>query len=710
MKSYPLLLLLLSNLLLTAQNNKLTGIVYEYNQDNKEPLEGATVNWLGQNYGVITDSMGYFEIERLEGSSIVFSYVGFKTDTVSVLKETQHIEIQLVSKSFMAAVVIEAKQSNTSYSRDISQSLKLNQGELHKAACCNLSEAFETTADVDVEVADAATGSKRIRMLGLAGKYVAISKDNVPNIRGFNVHMGMSHIPGTWIKAVSITKGIGSVTQTHEDLTGQIDVQLIQPDSNAKNDLNLYINNAGRLESNLVLHQKVNNRWTSNILIHQNSRLIENDNNKDGFLDLPVGNMINAANLWKGYYDNWRFHFQIQVLNEDKSAGNSTRYPIAMEGFKEDFYTKIGYLNPRRKSRSVGLHAYQTHFNHKGTYALNQYNTIQNSAGAKLIFMDEIRCGMDWIAGLQSYYDQFQQSLNGQNLKTEIFNHSAFAEYKHSKWDNWKFLLGARIDLHNLYGLQFTPRVQASYQANETLQFKISSGSGFRNAFLLAEQQHLFFTNRMQNFPLLPQMEKAQTTGFLAKKDLEIKNREGSIILSIYNTDFMQMNVFDQVSDQNSIQMLVVDDAHSTTLQIDYNQELSNSIEIKTAYKYTEAEVAYSIGNQQIPLTPKHRGFANLSYKTKKKWNIDWTTQLVMEQYTIYGNKVPNYLLHNCQITKELQKNKNALYIGGENLFNLRQDSPILFADDVQNARFDATQVWGPVFGRTIYLGMRYHF
>ncbi|MBK7683869.1 MAG: hypothetical protein IPJ26_16005 [Bacteroidetes bacterium] len=47
----------------------------------------------------------------------------------------------------------------------------LNEKEILKAACCNLSESFETNPSVDVNYTDAVTGAREIQLLGLSGIY-----------------------------------------------------------------------------------------------------------------------------------------------------------------------------------------------------------------------------------------------------------------------------------------------------------------------------------------------------------------------------------------------------------------------------------------------------------------------------------------------------------------------------------------------------------
>jgi hypothetical protein len=68
----------------------------------------------------------------------------------------------------------------------------------------------------------------------------------------------------------------------------------------------------------------------------------------------------------------------------------------------------------------------------------------------------------------------------------------------------------------------------------------------------------------------------------------------------------------------------------------------------------------------------------------------------------------------NTQVTRSFTLGKSGtqtsldVYIGAENLFNYRQDDPIIAPDDPFGPYFDSGIVWGPIFGRNIYAGIRY--
>ena len=64
------------------------------------------------------------------------------------------------------------------------------------------------------------------------------------------------------------------------------------------------------------------------------------------------------------------------------------------------------------------------------------------------------------------------------------------------------------------------------------------------------------------------------------------------------------------------------------------------------------------------------------------------------------------YSIFSAQFTKKFEKTD--IYIGAENLFNFKQENPIISWEDPFNEEFNIANVWGPTKGREIYIGLRY--
>lgn len=109
--------------------------------------------------------------------------------------------------------------------------------------------------------------------------------------------------------------------------------------------------------------------------------------------------------------------------------------------------------------------------------------------------------------------------------------------------------------------------------------------------------------------------------------------------------------------------------------------------------------------------------FVNLSYSSRKYWNFDYTinwqgdkrisrTETNPVEYQL-DNYSPSFFLMNAQITKSW-KQKFDVYLGVENIMNYKQKDPIIASGDTFGYYFDSSLIWGPISGRSIYIGFRY--
>lgn len=203
-----LLFFLLSLSTLRLMGQTISGMVAD---QNHEPLIGATVLEENTQNGAITDVNGRFSFQlNNPESNIVISYTGYETKTMKpegsgpfhiMLSESEEsLEEVVVTGSSTFMDKLEPKHVEI-----------ITAGELAKAACCNLSESFETNASVDVSYTDAVTGAKTIQMLGLDGRYVQVNRENTPYVRGLIGRYGLGYVPGTWIQSIDVGKGAGTV-------------------------------------------------------------------------------------------------------------------------------------------------------------------------------------------------------------------------------------------------------------------------------------------------------------------------------------------------------------------------------------------------------------------------------------------------------------------------------------------------------------------
>ncbi|MGY8942022.1 MAG: TonB-dependent receptor plug domain-containing protein, partial [Flavobacteriales bacterium] len=299
-----------------------------------ESLPGAYVRWSRDvSHVEVTDGFGFFKISGgILGDTLLVSMVGYQTAGL-VYTGQSYVDIPLEPGVELGAAEVSAKKSATSISLlDPLNIQSLNRKELAKAACCNLSEAFETNASVDASFTDAVTGTRQIRMLGLDGKYSQIQVDNLPGPRGLNVIQGLMIIPGDWVNEIHISKGAGTATQGHESMTGQINVALKNPETADPLHLNIYTNSGGRLEFNHVSKHAISRRWSTAILGHALMNNTLNDRNDDGFLDNPLKRNFIGRNEWKLMGDRgMRGEYSVNYAQTESAGGQTMSYGSAAD-------------------------------------------------------------------------------------------------------------------------------------------------------------------------------------------------------------------------------------------------------------------------------------------------------------------------------------------------------------------------------------------
>lgn len=201
MKIYKILLISLCGLYLNAQDT-LEGRVLAKNGNETIPLIGASIYWMNTDTGTVSNEEGKFSLPYLgTDKKLIISYLGFKSDTLSLKNNrlvTRFLEENTVGELDEVTLTQRRKAIQKSY-LEAQNIVTVNSAELLKAACCNLSESFETNPSIDVNFSDALTGTKQIRMLGLTSPYLLITEENIPMVRGASQAYGLSFTPGTWI-------------------------------------------------------------------------------------------------------------------------------------------------------------------------------------------------------------------------------------------------------------------------------------------------------------------------------------------------------------------------------------------------------------------------------------------------------------------------------------------------------------------------------
>ena len=732
LKQYYLILLLSFISLSVHAEGWVKGHVLD---EQKTPIPGANIYWEGTQQGTTSDANGYFEIkEKNKSGNLVISFIGYTTAIVPVKSAKEPLQITLIGEVALDEVVVSERRIGTIASRtSVLQTQKITYDEICRAACCNLAESFETNPSVDVSYADAATGARQIKLLGLAGTYVQMLTENYPNFRGAASLYGLDYVPGAWMESIQVSKGTSSVKNGYEALAGQINVEFKKPPTADIVSVNLFGSDAGRYEGNADASWHINDKVSTGLLVHYSNDKMQHDGNDDGFLDTPLKEQVNLMNRWYHKVDHYVAQYGARYLNESRTGGQATKhhdfadpYRVHLNTNRAELYTKQAYIIDAEKVESVALILSGSYHEQKSQYDRTPYNVYQNNVYASLLYEKEFSPAHSLSTGLSLNYDGFDENLlqNGvRNLydRTEVVS-GAYAQYTYNLNDKLTVLAGLRADYSSLYDFFVTPRVHIKYNPFDWFHIRASAGKGFRTANVLAENNFLLSSSRKMNIADNLDQEEAWNTGLNLSFYIPLFGKELTLNGEWYYTNFLKQVVVDMDSDPHAVRFYNLDGkSYSNSFQIEATYPFFRGFTLTAAYRYTDAKTDYTNAEGvtrrlKKPLVSDYKGLLTASYQTPlKKWQFDLTGQFNG------GGRMPTpdatnplwepdfkaYTVVNAQVTKYFRR--WSIYVGAENLFDFKQKHPIIDAGNPRGENFDGSMVWGPVHGRKIYAGLRFN-
>ncbi len=641
-----------------------SGVVMD---DKGELLIGANVYWVGTGTGVATDIDGAFSLPTVSSTNLlVTSYMGYHNDTTRVHGGEQ-LTIVLVSDLVLDEVTITERKMAVLRSRTAAfDTQTLTGDELCKAACCNLSESFETSASVDVAYADAATGAKQIRLLGLSGTYVQLLTENTPNVRGLAQSFGMEYIPGAWMEAIQVSKGTSSVINGYEAIAGQINVEFLKPQKQDPIAVNLYLNTELMAEINATGGWDINDKVSTGILLNAKDMEMEMDHNGDGFTDLPRNRNLNLLNRWyikSGDYtgqvlvralydqrlggtlsnlqlDNLQLDGNAQLSNS-KLSNSQIAYPIDLRTRRIDGFVKNGYVFDQETGMSVGVIASASYHSQTNRYGSRLWDANQTNAYLNAIFQtsfeDPEADPFDFhehklSAGISVNYDRYDEQYEGVficpgaqasspaedaqlsnskmvNLSNEVTS-GMFAEYTYSYKDKVTLLVGLREDYSTRYGFFTTPRMNLRYAPFEWWTLRGSVGLGYRSPNAIADNAAYLPSNRVYTMDRSLKQERSLNTGITTTFYIPIGKRELTLSAEYYYTRFLDGMIADIDRDLHGVHLFNLSDvpgakSYSHNYQVEANMEILRGWTMTAAFRYTDVKQSTFLPTGELVLMDK---------------------------------------------------------------------------------------------------------
>lgn len=609
---------------------------------------------------------------------------------------------------------------------------------LCKMACCNLAESFENSASVTVGYSDAVTGARQIRLLGQNGIYTQMLDENRPVMRGLAAPFGLNYVPGQWLESIQIAKGVTSVVNGVESMTGQINLEHRKPTdeiplfvqasvmSDTKTDFNV--------ASSLQLDKE--GKWSTVFLGHFDGNFKEMDHNDDGFMDDPRQRQFSFSNRWlyQGF-DGSQVRFGVRGIADNRQGGQmSGDWTTDIRNSNLGAYLKAGIPLNEENTSNIALVADYTWYRMDGDFTTRRYDARQHSAFLNLLYQNHNVEQHHFTLGLSETLDFFREkylwgAFNGDALiNTTLNNLGAFGEYTFHSADETTFsaIVGLRADWFKDNGVRFSPRLTLKWAPSDSWVFRANGGRGLRYSNPISDNIGVLSTGKQLLGPYTEHiLEDSWTFGGNATWYI---GGSSTTYLSFdyFRTQFREQMLVENGPDSRASSIVfspltALKDGYSYTdnFQVDFSTEPLEGLTLTLTGRFTNARQKYvgTLAEDDIkPMTSRYKGVLNAQYATHlNKWIFDFTASIngpckvweFMKGYKgMYSDGwTPVYPLLYAQVTRRFKGFD--LYLGGENLTNYRQQDPILYADQPFSTGFDASCVWGPLMGIRVYGGVR---
>lgn len=754
-----LVVVLLSALCVPAKGQHVSGKVVD--AKSGEAVGFASVVWAGTTTGVSADANGHFSIAAGSGKGkLVVSSMGYRRDTIEV-GGGDKIEVRLrPMPTTLKSVNIRGRQ----HAREVDLN-KLEASEmittegLRGLACCNLGESFENSVTVDVGYSDAVSGSKQIQLLGLNGTYSQMLLENTPFMGGLSTPQGLGFVPGQWLDGISISKGVATVKNGYEAITGTINLDYDKPQKGNQFDLNVFANGDMKTEITAKVKHQFSDYLSAGLLLYATNNWNKVDHlGHDGYMDFPMQRQVNVAGRLN--YDKPGGLCSQTLVNyiDEHRVGGSMNYkegarfreyldsmlmfsPVfdttAHWGFVSDvkrlhFFSKNGFAID--KYSSFGSQVGGTSYENVSSYSNANYSGKENSLFVNLLYNSLVWGGHEVDGGVSFRYNYTSEVLramaysgaslfctlpysdiNTDFLRTEVVP-GAFGQFTFHHGTYFTGTLGLRYDYNSAYGRHLiTPRFHFRWEPIEKLVLRGTAGKGYRSANPIAENIGVLASSReIVRNPLDPlRMEEAWNMGLnLTRKFKILDNRDLTVTADYYYTNFVNQVVVDYDLNPNlAVFSNLEGRSYSSVTQVDITAEWLEGFETTLAGKINDVKCTYHGVLMDKPYTSRYKGLLVLSYHTRfNKWRFDYTTQLNGPQRVplnvgeVQGMTHP-YIYMLCQMTRRFKHFE--VYGGVENITNYTQSCLVINGDQPFTSQFDASVAYAPLMGRLFYLGLR---
>lgn len=394
-------------------------------------------------------------------------------------------------------------------------------------------------------------GFTQVRINGLDGHYSQILINSRPIYSSLNGVYGLEQIPSNMIDRVEVVRGGGSALYGASAIGGTINVITKDPIRNSASFGHTFMSLGHNSFDNITMGNAslVTDNNKAGVYVFGQSRERKGyDYDRDGYTELPeLSNQTFGLNSFYRLSPYSRIGVQYHSTHEFRRGGNNLNMAPHEANIAEQAEHNIqgGGINydfnaPNQKDKVNAYFSFQTttrksYYGGIGEGTPEDMETAEKAYGrthdftyvlgsqyvhsfSRLLFMPS-----DLTLGVEYNHDRLKDIILGYNheLKQSTGIGSFFFQ---NEWKNkqWSFLLGGRLDKHNLINhVIFSPRVNVRFNPIDDINIRLSYASGFRAPQTFDEDLHVGVVGGERLVTVLDKnLKEERSNSFSASVDL----------------------------------------------------------------------------------------------------------------------------------------------------------------------------------------------
>lgn len=736
-----------------------------------EHVPYAIIHVKGTTIATTTDMTGHFFLKNLpEGTfTIEAKYMGYTTMSkmVTTKKNTsKELNFNLSPSDLsLDEVVVSANRSETKrrMAPNLVNVINGKVFDITQSTC--LAQGLNFQPGVRTEDNCQNCGFTQVRINGLDGHYSQILVDSRPIFSSLNGVYGLEQIPANMIDRVEVVRGGGSALFGASAIGGTINIITKEPVRNSASFGHTLMSIGGSNSFDNVTTGNVSLVTDDNkagVYAYGQTRNRKGyDHDGDGYTELPeLNNQTFGLNSYLRLNPYSKLSLQYHGIHEFRRGGNRLEQAPHEANITEQVEHSIqgggltyDYFAPDEKNRLSAYFSFQT-TSRKSYYggigegtdddrdaAGKAYGTTHDFtyvAGAqyvhnfsKLFFMPS-----DLTLGAEYNFDGLKDVILGydRHFKQDVHIGSFFFQ---NEWKSkqWGFLVGGRLDKHNLVdNIIFSPRANLRYNPTDNLNFRLTYAGGFRAPQAFDEDLHVGVVGGERLVTVLAdKLKEERSNSFSISADLYHKfgNVQTNLLLEGFYTD---------LDDVFALRQLDRPDAQGNTVQERYNaygaKVFGLNIEGKAMFtRWFSLQVGFTIQkslydeaiawNDEVPeqkykkmmRSPNRYGYFTATFTPVKRFTAsitgNYTGSMLIGHAAGSGVEepkavdTPDFMELNMKLAYDIPVSKYlTLQVNGgiQNIANSYQK------DFDKGWNRDSNYIYGPSLPRSYYVGVKINY